>query len=119
VAAFGERRSNAERARGPDTGTDAMQLFVGAPIRPDDVAGLCARVCRLLDATDAPRIVLDVAAFAHPDAAVVDALARLQLAAKRLGRTIELRRAGAELRALLALTGLVGVMSFAPDDDAS
>jgi ABC-type transporter Mla MlaB component len=94
-----------------------MPLTVGAPIRPEDVSGLCARVCRLLDATEAPRVNCDVAAFAEPDAAVVDALARLQLAAKRLGRTIELHHASPQLRELITLMGLVDVMSFAPEED--
>ena len=45
-----------------------------------------------------------------PDLAVVDALARLQLAARRLGYSIGLRNASAELRGLLDLVGLADVV---------
>ena len=45
-----------------------------------------------------------------PDLGVVDELARLQLAARRQGCSIRLRRAGPELVALLALAGLGDVV---------
>ena len=45
-----------------------------------------------------------------PDLAVVDELARLQLAARREGCSISLRRACPELVALLALAGLSDVI---------
>ncbi|HEY3725518.1 MAG TPA: STAS domain-containing protein [Acidimicrobiia bacterium] len=93
-----------------------MQLVVEPPLHRADIPGLCGRVCRLLTASDAPRIVCDVGAFPDADAVVVDALAQLQLAARRLGRTVELRRAGPELRALLTLMGLGDVVSFASDE---
>ncbi|MFF7211182.1 STAS domain-containing protein [Streptomyces sp. NPDC008238] len=43
-----------------------------------------------------------------PDAVLLDALARLQLTARRHGGRIRLRGAGGALRELLALTGLDG-----------
>ena len=73
------------------------------------------RACRLLEASDAPRVVCDVGAFADPDAVVIDALARLQLGAGRLGKTIELRHASAPLRSLLTLMGLGTLLTFAED----
>ena len=45
-----------------------------------------------------------------PDLAVVDELARLQLAARRLGCAIQLHRPCADLVALLDLVGLRGVL---------
>jgi hypothetical protein len=60
----------------------------------------------------APRpstIVCDVGALA-PDAAAIDALARLQLAARRLGLEIRLRHASSELQDLLAFVGLRNVL---------
>ncbi len=60
----------------------------------------------------APRpstIVCDVGALA-PDAGVVDALARLQLTARRLGVEIRLRHASSELQELLAFVGLRDVL---------
>jgi len=60
----------------------------------------------------APRpstIVCDVGALA-PDAVAVDALARLQLTARRLGLEIRLRDASSELQDLLAFVGLRNVL---------
>jgi hypothetical protein len=48
-----------------------------------------------------------------PDLAVINELARLQLAARRLGCSIRLRNACPELWDLLELAGLVGVVSNA------
>ncbi len=60
----------------------------------------------------APRpstIVCDVGALA-PDAAAVDALARLQLTARRLGCEIRLRDASVDLQDLLDFVGLRDVL---------
>jgi hypothetical protein len=60
----------------------------------------------------APRpstIVCDVGALA-PDAATVDALARLQLTARRVGHEILLRDASTELQELLDFVGLRDVL---------
>lgn len=46
----------------------------------------------------------------RPDMALVDALCRLQLAARRLGCSIALREPSPELRALLDLVGLAEVI---------
>ena len=43
---------------------------------------------------------------AHPDLILVDAIARLQLAAQRMGCAIRLRNASTELRELLEFAGL-------------
>jgi hypothetical protein len=60
----------------------------------------------------APRpstIVCDVGALA-PDVAAVDALARLQLATRRLGYEIRLRDASVDLQDLLDFVGLRDVL---------
>lgn len=51
-------------------------------------------------------VVCDVGRIRRPNLGTVDALARLQLAAARVGRRVRLRGAGRELRGLLALVGL-------------
>lgn len=51
-------------------------------------------------------LVLGGTAGLRPDLALVDALARLQLAARRLGCSIRLRDASRELHELLDLAGL-------------
>ncbi|MPY95985.1 MAG: STAS domain-containing protein [Acidimicrobiia bacterium] len=48
---------------------------------------------------------------ARPDLVFVDALARLQLAARRLGWSIRLRNPCEELRGLLDLVGLADVLA--------
>jgi hypothetical protein len=54
-------------------------------------------------------MVCDVGALA-PDGAAVDALARLQLAARRIGLDLRLRHASSELQGLLAFVGLSDVL---------
>jgi hypothetical protein len=54
-------------------------------------------------------IVCDVAAL-DADAVAVDALARLQLAARRVGIEIRLQHATSELQELLAFVGLMDVL---------
>jgi hypothetical protein len=58
-------------------------------------------------------IVVDVSALA-PDAVTIDALARLQLAARRGGTGIRLRDASDRLLELIAFAGLAGVLRVEP-----
>ena len=58
----------------------------------------------------AERLTCDVGSIVDPDAVTVDALARLQLTARRLGRQIRVEHASPALRELLALMGLSGVV---------
>lgn len=48
----------------------------------------------------------------RPDLALVDALARLQLAVRRLGWSLEVRSPSPELRGLLELVGLAEVLGL-------
>jgi STAS domain len=57
-----------------------------------------------------PSFVVDVGAIAKPDPRTLDALVRLQLAARRSGVSIRLRNACEELVNLLALVGLSDVL---------
>ncbi|HVM16988.1 MAG TPA: STAS domain-containing protein [Gaiellaceae bacterium] len=82
---------------------------IGGPIEPDDLPGLCARVCALLETTGAAEATCDVRGV-DADAVAVDALARLQLAARRHGCRVHLRGASEELRSLVALMGLEDVL---------
>ena len=60
----------------------------------------------LLHRTHSPVIVCDVGRVRDPHLGTVDALARVQLTARRLGSSLWLRGASSELRELLALAGL-------------
>jgi ABC-type transporter Mla MlaB component len=94
-------------------GADALPTVAFAirgPILPADLPGLCDRVCALLHGSGAPVALCDVAGV-EPDAVVVDALARLQLGARRTGCRVQLRNASDDLRQLLALMGLADVLA--------
>jgi ABC-type transporter Mla MlaB component len=86
-----------------------VTLQVRGPIAPADLPGLCDRVCALL-ARDEPQVALCDVRGVTPDAVAVDALARLQLAARRRGCRVRLRNASAELVALVAFMGLEDVL---------
>jgi anti-anti-sigma factor len=90
----------------PSPGRDAVVLMLAGTIEQDTVPALVAGVCRMLDLADAARIICDVSAVSAPDAAAVDALARLQLAARRRGSQVWLRDADGRLVDLLVLAGL-------------
>jgi anti-anti-sigma regulatory factor len=85
-------------------------LSLEGTIGPADVPELCRRVRRLLEETEEAWIVCDVARLHAPDAVAIDALARLQLAARRLGREIRLFGACEWLQDLLHITGLGEVL---------
>jgi ABC-type transporter Mla MlaB component len=86
-----------------------IAFAIRGPIAREDLPGLCDRVCALLDGSEAAVVTCDVCGI-NPDAVTVDALARLQLAAKRHGCQVRLRHASAELRSLVAFMGLADVL---------
>ncbi len=81
-------------------------LVIGGSITRADVPVLCERLRVVLADSDVDRVVCDVGGLTDPDAVTVDALARLQLTARRLGRPVELHHAPGELQQMLALMGL-------------
>jgi ABC-type transporter Mla MlaB component len=89
---------------------DTIVLAFGGRIARADIPALCERVRALLEGCDAELVVCDLGALVDPDAVTVDALARLQLTARRLGRRVRLRDPCAELQELLALMGLDDVL---------
>ncbi len=105
-----QSRTTPESAPRPPPGPSSIGLVIGGLIARADIPGLCERVRSLLENSGAEVIECDVGALIHPDAATVDALARMQLTARRLGRLVRLRRASGELQELLALVGLLEVV---------
>ena len=87
-----------------------IAFAIWGPIARDDLPGLTDRVCALLRGSGAATALCDVTGV-EPDAVTVDALARLQVAAGRLGCTVRLRNASAGLRELVALMGLRDVLT--------
>ncbi|WP_327678401.1 STAS domain-containing protein [Kitasatospora sp. NBC_00458] len=64
-------------------------------------------------------VTCDLGALAAPDLAVVDALARLRLAAARQGVGLVLRNASGPLRELLAFSGLAAVLPVEDSAEAA
>ena len=88
---------------------NTISFAIWGPIARGDLPGLCDRVCALLGDSGATIALCDVAGVAV-DAVTVDALARLQLLARRQRCQIRLRNASAELRDLIAFIGLDGIL---------
>ena len=89
--------------------TSAIAFAIEGPIARSDLPGLCDRVCGLLVGSRAGVAFCDVGGI-DPDAVTVDALARLQLAARRHGCEVHLRNASPELLELVAFMGLTDVL---------
>ncbi len=88
-----------------DSATPAVLVLPGLVTR-DEVPRLCADVRARLEATGGGVVVCDVAGLGPPGLAAVDALARLELTARRAGGRIRLKDPDPALRALLDLVGL-------------
>ena len=86
-----------------------ITFAVDGPIARDDLPGLCARVCELLERSRAEVALCDVSGI-DPDGVTIDALARLQLAARRYGCQVRLRNASPALLNLRAFMGLSDVL---------
>jgi ABC-type transporter Mla MlaB component len=86
-----------------------VSFAVRGPIVHADLPGLCERVCELLGRSG-PGVALCDVSGVQPDAVTVDALARLQLAARRHGCRVRLRNASSELLELVAFMGLSDVI---------
>ena len=84
-------------------------LAVAGALRSGDVPGLCDQVRTACARAPARDIICDVAAVTTADLATVDALARMQLAARRAGGELRFRDPSPALWALLQLTGLTGL----------
>lgn len=87
----------------------AADFAIWGPIARSDLQGLCDRVCALLSRSTAAEVRCDVDGV-DADAVTVDALARLQVAARRRGCQVRLQGASDSLRDLLAFMGLEDVL---------
>ena len=92
----------------PTQGPHEVAFAIRGPITRADLSGLGDRVCERLG-TAGSTLRCDVAGV-EPDAVTVDALARLQLAARRRGCEVRLRHPSAALLELIELMGLTHVL---------
>ena len=88
---------------------NTVGFAIDGPITRADLPRLCDRLCALLAASGAAIACCDVREV-EPDAVAVDALARLQLAARRHRSEVRLRHASGELIELIELMGLRDVL---------
>jgi ABC-type transporter Mla MlaB component len=86
-----------------------VAFTITGPIARSDLEGLCKRVCTIFENSDARVALCDVSGV-EPDAVTVDALARLQVAARRRGCRVHLQNASAELVELVEFMGLEDVL---------
>lgn len=96
-----------------DDAGPAVALVIRGPIARGDLPGLSDRVCAVLCAPGPDIVPCDVTDV-EPDAVTVDALARLELAARRHGRRIVLVGASRQLLRLVRLMGLDEVLREQP-----
>jgi anti-anti-sigma regulatory factor len=89
----------------------AVLVLGRAPDTPAELERLCERLRELVRRSGPGPVTVDVGAAHRPDLALVEALARLRLTARRLGRGMRLRNAGGELAELLAWAGLDDVLT--------
>jgi ABC-type transporter Mla MlaB component len=87
----------------------ALVFSVRGPIERGDLPGLCERIRALLADSPAMLAYCEVHGVSA-NAVSADALARLQLAARRSGCQIRLRGASRDLRGLIAFMGLEDVL---------
>ncbi|MGI5402490.1 STAS domain-containing protein [Streptomyces sp. CA-135486] len=90
--------------------TQPIIVRIAGRVSPADVPRLCEELSARLSGADVAagvaEVICDVGGLTHPNLAAVNAVARLQLTARRLGGRIRLRDTGPELRVLLDLVGL-------------
>jgi ABC-type transporter Mla MlaB component len=85
-------------------------LVIGGPIGRSDVLGLAERARALLDEGGTDLLVCDVRGLQRPDLVAIEALARLQLTARRRGARVLLAHASPALLDFLAYAGLDAVL---------
>ena len=101
----------------PSARPSTIVFAVAGPVARADLPAICGGVAALLETSGADIALCDVGALGA-DAVALDALARMQLAAGRLGRQVVLRHVTDELRGLIALVGLDGVLRIEPGRQA-
>jgi ABC-type transporter Mla MlaB component len=94
------------------TQSETVHAQIRGPLERRDLPGLYARICAQLAATQGGTLVCDVAEVSV-DGVAVEALARLQLGARRHGCRVLIANAPAELDELIQLCGLIGVLKAA------
>jgi ABC-type transporter Mla MlaB component len=91
------------------SGPKIVSFAIHGPIAREDLPGLWRRVRNVMGESGAETLLCDVREV-EPDAVTVDALCRLQLAARRYRCKVRLQNASTELLDLVAFMGLTEVL---------
>ena len=101
-----ERPSGCVVAVRQDAPGSSLAIAITGKMRRESLPDVCEQAGLLLIQADGRPVICDVGGVDAPDAVAVDGLARLQLAARRLGTQITLQNVPQRLHELLELTGL-------------
>ena len=106
-----------QRSTGPHRCITAHRgvLVIHGPIGPADVPLMCELARHLAGGEERDPLICDVAALVAADLGTVDALARLAVAARKLGCDIRLQGTGPVLSELLEFVGLAEVLPSGDD----
>ena len=91
-------------------GGSQLVIVLSDSLTRADIPSLCERARRWLENSEVAVVICDAHALTDPDAVAIDAVARLQLTAKRVGRELRLRDACSRLQELIELAGLSDVL---------
>ena len=89
-----------------------ISIALGPTVTRAEIPALCAEFARRLRGRPPGVVICDVAGFVRPDVVTVEALARLQVTARRHGWRLTVQGAGP---GLLHLVGLVGLTEALPE----
>jgi len=98
----------------PVRDSQTLVVTVGGRIGREDAARFGDQISHELRATGTSVVVCDVSRLARPDAAAVDLLCRIRLAARRRGGRLQLRGASTDLLDLIELVGLCDMLPGQP-----
>lgn len=111
---MGDHEERPAPSTGPTPAPASIVVELRGSIARAAIPNLCERTYALMSRCDREVVICDVSGLADPDFTTVDALARLQVTAKRLGHSLRLRGASPELGALIELAGLGEVLPVVP-----
>jgi hypothetical protein len=88
----------------------ASSLTLEGHLEASSVPALCERLLALVDERGAAFVTCDVEALDTCDLVAIEALARIKLAAIRIGRQLRVSGASEQLLDLISFAGLCGVL---------
>lgn len=105
-----ESYAQTRRGEGCVVPCELSAVDLGSLLADAGSGNLCTRVQRLLTGVEGEEVLCDLASVTDPDLATLAALARVSLAARRIGRTLRFCHPPPELVELAELAGLADVL---------